>query len=121
MPFSSIQDYISQAPEEGKPHLTRVYQILKKVAPDAEEAIKWNTPFFIEPRFLFSLSAFKAHMAFVPSTETLEHFQKELEAYQTTKNFLKILYRDPLPEPLIEKMAKHQLARVSARKDDSFW
>ena len=44
-----------------------VVVILKSVAPEAEEAIKWGTPFFVEPRFLFAFSAHKAHLNFVVS------------------------------------------------------
>ncbi|MGJ8725031.1 MAG: iron chaperone [Roseibacillus sp.] len=120
-PPSSISEYVEAAPLAGHSHLTQVYQILKGVAPHAEEAIKWNVPFFIEPRFLFSFSAFKAHLAFVPGPDTLEHFRKELAEYQTTTNFLKIPYQDPLPEDLIRTLAEFQLKRVRARKDDSFW
>ena len=117
----TISDYIKGAPSGGQAHLQKLYQILQEVAPDAEETIKWNVPFFIEPRFLFSFSAFKAHLAFVPGAETLKHFQKERPEHQRTANFLKIRYRDPLPEDLIRKMAQYQLRQVHARADDSFW
>ena len=117
----TISSYIKDAPSEGQEHLKKLYQILKEIAPDAEETIKWNVPFFIEPRFLFSFSAFKAHLAFVPGPETLAHFQEERPEHQRTANFLKIRYRDPLPEDLIRKMAVYQLRRVRARTDDSFW
>ena len=54
---TTIAEYIEAAPREGQPHLRRLYAILKSVAPKAEEAIKWGTPFFVEPRFLFAFSA----------------------------------------------------------------
>jgi len=59
-----IAEYIRAAPREGQPHLRRLYEILKSVAPEAEEAIKWGTPFFVEPRFLFAFFAHKAHLNF---------------------------------------------------------
>ena len=117
----TIANYIKNAPSEGHGHLNQLYQILQEIAPDAEEVIKWNVPFFIEPRFLFSFSAFKAHLAFVPGPETLAHFQKELASHQTTTNYLKIHYQKPLPEKQIRTLAEYQLKRVRARKDDSFW
>lgn len=118
---STIPEYIKAAPREGQPHLRKLYKLLKEVAPEAEEAIKWGAPFFIEPRFLFSFAAFKAHLAFVPSQEALRKFRKELAQHQTTANFLKIPYSEPLPEALIRKIAEYQLKRVSKRKTDSFW
>ena len=54
---TTIAEYIRAARGEGQPHLRRLYAILKSVAPQAEQVIKWGTPFFVEPRFLFAFSA----------------------------------------------------------------
>lgn len=118
---TSITDYIHSAPILGQAHLLHIYTLLKGVAPDAQEAIKWGTPFFIEPRFLFAFSAHKAHLNFSPSTETLKHFSKDLQEHATTQNLLRLPYHRPLPEELIQRMAEHRLALVEGRTDDSFW
>lgn len=118
---TSIAGYIRAAPRAGQPHLRRLYEILKSVAPKAEEAIKWSTPFFVEPRFLFAFSAHKAHLSFAPTAAALKAFRKDLEAHQTTKGLLKIPYDRPLPEDLIRKLAEYSLREVSERADDSFW
>jgi uncharacterized protein YdhG (YjbR/CyaY superfamily) len=118
---TTIAEYIDAAPREGQPHLRRLYAILKSVAPDADDVIKWNTPFFIEPRFLFGFSAMKAHLNFSPSQDTLKRFRKEIGKLKTTMNYLQIPYSDPLPEDLIRKMAEYRVKVVKARKDDNFW
>jgi uncharacterized protein YdhG (YjbR/CyaY superfamily) len=118
---TTIAEYIQAAPRVGQPHLRKVYAILKKVAPKAEEKIKWGTPFFIEPRFLFAFSAHKAHLSFAPMAAAMQAFRKELEKHETTKNFLKIPYDEPVPEALVRKMARYCLKKVRERKDDSFW
>jgi uncharacterized protein YdhG (YjbR/CyaY superfamily) len=121
MPAKSIADYIAKAPPEGRAHLERLYALLKSVAPDAQEAIKWGMPFFVEPRFLFSFSAHKAHLDFAPSAAVLEQFRDELAGHRTTKNFLQVRYDEKLPEALIRKLARQQLKAVRARSGDSFW
>ncbi len=118
---ATIAAYIRAAPREGQPHLRRLYAILKSVAPKAEEAIKWGTPFFVEPRFLFAFSAFKTHLNFAPTAGVLKRFSKELEKHRTTKEFLQIPYDKPLPEALIRKMAKYRLRIVRERTDTAFW
>jgi len=120
-PATTIAEYIRSAPREGQPHLRRLYAILKRVAPQAEEAIKWGMPFFVEPRFLFSFSAHKAHCNFAPMSAGLEAFRKELERHKTTKNFLQIPYDEPVPEELVRKIAEYCLKTVSEREDDAFW
>jgi uncharacterized protein YdhG (YjbR/CyaY superfamily) len=118
---STIAEYIAASPPKGQALLRELYAILKSEAPDAQEAIKWGNPFFIEPRFLFAFSAHKAHLNFIPGKAVLEAFRKELQKHQTTENFLQIPYGQPLPEKLIRKMARHQLKLLSKRKDDNFW
>jgi uncharacterized protein YdhG (YjbR/CyaY superfamily) len=118
---TTIAEYIGAAPREAQPHLRRLYAILKGVAPEAEEAIKWGTPFFVEPRFLFAFSAHKAHCNFVPTPAALVAFREELKKYRTTKNYLQIPYAEPVPEDLVRRIAEHRLQVVRERDDDAFW
>jgi hypothetical protein len=118
---ATIAEYIRAAPREGQPHLRRLYAILKSVAPEAEEAIKWGNPFFVEPRFLFAFSAHKAHVSFAPMAAALEAFRQELESHKTTRNFLQIPYTQPLPEDLVRRIAEYCLRKVGEREDDAFW
>ena len=118
---TTIAEYIRAAPREGQPHLRRLYAILKSVAPHATEAIKWGTPFFVEPRFLFAFSAHKAHCCFAPTAAALEAFRKEVAKHQTTSNFLQLPYDQPLPEDLIRKIAGYRVRNVREREDDAFW
>jgi uncharacterized protein YdhG (YjbR/CyaY superfamily) len=117
----TIAEYIRAAPREGQPHLRRLYAILKSVAPEAEETIKWGIPFFVEPRFVFAFSAHKAHLNFAPTAAGLEPFRKELEKHKTIKGALQIPYNTPLPEKLVRKIAANRVRQMRERKDDAFW
>lgn len=101
--------------------MRRLYAILKSVAPKAEETIKWGTPFFVEPRFLFAFSAYKAHCNFAPTAAALKAFRKELEKHKTTKNYLQIPYNEAVPEDLVRKIAEYCVRSVRGREDDAFW
>lgn len=95
---TTIAAYIKAAPREAQPHLRALQRILKSVAPRATQTIKWGAPFFIEPRFLFSFSAFKSYCVFVPGAATLAAFRAELKSHPTTKNFLKASVRQAIAE-----------------------
>jgi len=118
---TTIAGYIRAAPRAGQPHLRRLHALLRSVAPEAEEAIKWGTPFFVEPRFLFAFSAHKAHCSFVPVAAAMAQFREELKVHSTTKGMLRIPYAEPLPEDLIRRLAECSLRLVRQRKDDAFW
>ena len=96
-----------------------MYAILKSVAPEAEETIKWGAPFFVDPRFVFSFSAFKAHCAFAPTPSALNAFRKELKAHKTTKNYLQIPYDQPFPTTLVRKIAEYRVRNMG--DGDGFW
>ena len=117
----TVDQYVASATVKAQPHLRTLRDLLKRVAPKAQETIKWGNPFFVEPRFLFAYSAHKNHVSFAPSAEALDAFRDELATYDTTRHFLKIPYDQPLPETLIRKIAQHRLKAVCAREDDNFW
>ena len=119
--FDTIDEYIAAAPAASRPHLRQLRALLKAAAPKAQEAIKWNMPFFVEPRFLFSFSAHKAHLDFAPSAPLLARYAGQLGEYKATKHMLQVRYDQPLPEALIQKMAKERVKELKARSDDSFW
>jgi len=118
---NSVEDYIDQSPEQGQALLRELFELLKGVAPEAETVIKWGAPFFIEPRYLFSFSAHKAHLNFSPMASGLAPFRDELKEHKTTKNFLQVPYDAELPADLIRRIAEHRVAEVAEREDDSFW
>ena len=120
-PPTNIASYIRAAPQEGQPHLRQLYALLQSIAPEAQEAIKWGTPFFVEPRFLFAFSAHKAHLSFTPTAAGLEPFREELKAHKTTRNMLQVPYDKPLPDELIRQIAERRVRDVQARTDDAFW
>ncbi|RZA15176.1 MAG: DUF1801 domain-containing protein, partial [Lysobacteraceae bacterium] len=104
---ATIAQYIEAAPAAGHGHLRRLHALLKQAAPAAQEALKWNTPFFIEPRFVFAFAAHKAHCSFSPGAATMKHFHKELASHRATDNLVQMPYAEPLPEDLIRRMAAH--------------
>lgn len=117
----TIARYIQAAPPEGRAHLRRLYAILKSVAPKAEQVMKWGTPFFIEPRFLFAFSAHKNHLNFVPMAAGLKPFGAELKKHKTTKGALSIPYDKPLPSALIRKIAQRRVQDVRKKDGEGFW
>jgi len=115
---TTIAEYIQEAPRASQAHLREVYAILKSVAPQAEEAIKWGTPFFVEPDSCSHSRRTRRTANFAPTPAALEAFRKELADHKTTKNFLQVPYDKPLPEELIRKIAEYppaQCARTQRR------
>ena len=116
---STIDAYIRNAPTIAKPHLKAIREILRKVAPNSTEAIKWGSPVFEEGRILFSFTAHKSHINFMPTGSTLVHFKDELDKFKTGKDTVQLPYDKPLPAALIRKIAIHRAKDV--RENDARW
>jgi hypothetical protein len=57
-----IDAYIAKSPAFAQPILTEVRARMHRIAPGAEETIKWNAPFFLhDGKLLVSMAGFKAH------------------------------------------------------------
>ena len=116
---TTVDEYIKAAPKEAQEKLREIREVLKKVAPNATESIKWNTPVFEETRILFAYAAFKLHMNFMPTPSALEPFKEELADYKTGKGTIQFPYDKPLPKTLIKKIAAYRAKDV--RENDARW
>ena len=116
---TTVDEYIQSKPPEARKKLIEIREILKKIAPDAKEQIKWGSPVFEENRILFSFTGFKSHLNFMPTRRTLDHFRDELKDYQTGMDTIQFPYDKPLPKTLIKKIATHRAKDV--RENDARW
>ena len=116
---TTVDEYIQAAPKEAQEKLRELRDILKKVAPDATEGLKWGSPVFEENRILFAYTAFKSHLNFMPTQSSLEPFKKELADYKTGKDTIQFPYDKPLPKMLIRKIAAYRAKDV--RENNARW
>jgi uncharacterized protein YdhG (YjbR/CyaY superfamily) len=116
---TTIDEYILAAPPQSQEKLMQLRSILREVAPDATEQIKWGYPVMEQKRILFSFAAFKSHINFMPTGPTIAIFKAELAGYKTGKDTIQLTYDKPLPAELIRKIAAHRLKDVL--ENDAKW
>ena len=115
----TVAEYIAAAPKEARPALRQLRAILKRVAPKAHETLKWGSPVLEDGRILFSYSAYKSHLNFMPTRSALAPFRKELTAYTTGRDTMQLPYGKPLPKGLIRRIAQFRVREV--RDQGSLW
>jgi uncharacterized protein YdeI (YjbR/CyaY-like superfamily) len=59
-----VDAYIARSADFAKPILTHLRRLVHAACPEAEETIKWGSPFFMHKGILCFMAAFKAHCAF---------------------------------------------------------
>jgi uncharacterized protein YdhG (YjbR/CyaY superfamily) len=116
---TTVDEYIGAAPQEARAKLREIRALLKKVAPDAKEKLKWGAPVFEEGRILFSYSAHKSHVNFSPTGPAMKPFKEELAKFKTGKDTIQLPYDKPLPKRLLRKIAAFRAQQV--RESDARW
>ena len=111
----NVEEYIKGLPEIAQSKIKELRLILKSVAPEAKEGLKWGKPVFESETILFAYSAHKSHLSFIPTGPALKPFEKELSELITKKDSVQFLYENPIPENLIRKIAEQRKKEVEER------
>ena len=117
--IKNMDQYIAGFPEDVQEILEKIRMTVRKVAPDAEETIKYGMPTFTLKGNLVYFGAFKKHIGFYPPISTgSAEFRKELSVYEGEKRSLKFPLEKPIPYSLIEEIVnlevKENLERAEA-------
>ena len=111
----NIDEYIAGFPRDLQQVLKQIRTTIKKVAPDAEEAIKYQVPTFVLNENLVHFAAFKNHIGFYPTPSSIEAFKDELFQYESAKGSVQFPIDEPMPLSLIGKIVKFRVKEARAR------
>ena len=112
---TTVEEYIAQFPEKAQQKLREMRAILKSVAPNAKEALKWGYPTFESETILFAYGGYKSHLNFFPTGPALRPFEEELSDYVLKKDSVQFPYDKDLPEAIIRKIAEYRKEDVEER------
>lgn len=112
----TVDAYIARTPPAARALLVKMRQIIKAVAPDAEEMISYQIPMYKQHGPLVGFGAFKGHCSlFVCSTSLLSEFTNELTGYTGTKSAVHFPIGKPLPVTLVKKLVKARFIENEGR------
>jgi len=106
-PFKTIDEYIASFPPDIQEKLRNIRAVIRKAAPDAEEAIRYGIPTFrLNGHNLVHFAAFKDHLSFFPTPSGVAKFQEELSPYKLSKGTIQFPLDKPVPYDLVERIAR---------------
>lgn len=111
----NIDEYIASFPKDTQKLLQEMRTVIRKAAPEAEEAIKYAIPTFTLNGNLVHFAAFKNHIGFYPAPNGIEAFKKEVSVYEAGKGTLQFPLDQPLPLALISKIVKFRVKESLAK------
>ena len=114
-----IDEYIVGFPDDVQNVLKKIRATIKRAAPGAGEAIRYQMPTFTLHGNLVHFAAFKKHIGFYPTPTGTQKFRKELSVYEGGKGSVRFPLDEPIPFELIGRMVefrvKENLASAKAR------
>ena len=108
---TTIDEYIADFPKNVQERLQKVRATIKKAAPDAEEAIKYQIPTFVLHGNLIHFGGYQNHIGLYPGSRPIEAFKDELSRYEVSKGTVRFPLDQPLPVGLISKITKFCVKR----------
>ena len=116
---ATVDEYVKAAPPQARAKLRELRELLRSVARNAKEILKWGSPVFEEGRILFAYAAFSTHLTFMPTPSAMRPFKKELARFVTGKGSIQLPYDKPLPKALIRRIAAFRVKEL--REKDVRW
>lgn len=106
----SMDEYISAFPSEVKQRLSMIREMIREIAPDSVEAIKYGIPTFILNGNLIHFAAFKNHIGLYPTPTGMDAFAKELSIYKQGKGSVQFPLDQELPLGLIRRIVEYRVS-----------
>ncbi len=101
-----------------KERLQELRQVIKSVAPEVEEAIKYQMPTFLWHGNLVYFAAWKKHISLYPITAEMETSLEELAHYKTSgKGTVQFPNDQPLPFDLVRKIVEFRVKENLANRE----
>jgi uncharacterized protein YdhG (YjbR/CyaY superfamily) len=117
---ATIDEYITDFPKDVRERLEKVRAAIRKAAPAAEEAIKYQMPTYVLEGNLIHFAGYEHHIGLYPGSRPIEKFKDELERYKTSKGTVQLPMDKAIPVTLIARITKYcverNLERAAARK-----
>lgn len=105
----SIDDYNNAFPKDVQAKLRRIRATIRRAAPQAKEAIRYQIPTFILYGNLISFAAYSQHIGLYPVPAGSITFNHKLAAYRAAKSTVRIPLDKPIPYGLISEMVRFRV------------
>jgi uncharacterized protein YdhG (YjbR/CyaY superfamily) len=111
---AAVDAYLAGAPEAHRKVLQELRELIREVAPDANEGISYAIPGFkYKGRGLAWYASFKAHCSFFPGG-TARNYADRLEGFTHHKGTIQFTVDRPLPHDVVRDIVRDRMAVIDA-------
>ena len=114
--INTVDDYLSELPDDVFLVLENIRQIIKFLVPDAEETISYRVPSYKFKGMLVGFGATKSHCSFfVMSSTLLNEFEEEVKDFDTSTGTIRFTPEKPIQNELITRIVMTRVAENEAK------
>jgi uncharacterized protein YdhG (YjbR/CyaY superfamily) len=113
--FHNVDEYIAMFPENVQDKLKELRELIREIAPEAEETISYKMPTFRLNGSLLHFAAYKNHIGLYPTPSGITEFKDELSSYKHAKGSVQFPIDETLPINLIRKMVAFRVKENNAK------
>jgi uncharacterized protein YdhG (YjbR/CyaY superfamily) len=115
--FKSVDEYITSQPEKIRGTLETVRSAIRKAVPQTDEVISYKMPTYkLRDETVLHFAAWRHHYSLYAATASVvAAFKRELAPYDVIKGTIRFPLSEPVPEKLIERIAKFRAKEVRKR------
>lgn len=110
-----IEEFIATQDSAQQARLTELYQLLKKLLPEATEKIAYGIPTFFWHENVIHFGPGKKHVGLYPGADGVAHFLDRLGDYKTSKGTIQLPNDRPLPIDLITEIVDYKKQVVTEK------
>jgi uncharacterized protein YdhG (YjbR/CyaY superfamily) len=116
--FKTVDEYVAAQPEAVRARLKRVRTTVRKALKGADEVISYQIPAYkLGGRVVLYFAGWKQHYSLYPAGERLvAAFKDQLASYTVTKGTIRFPFSEPVPDKLIERIAKFRAEEAAQRE-----
>ena len=106
---ANVDEYIADQVVKVRPMLKKIRQIVRQLAPDAQEVISYGMPAYKLHGMLLYFAAFTNHYSLFAFPSAIVAFKEKLKDYETSKGTIKFPIDKPVPVRLISDIVKFKV------------
>ena len=116
--FTTVDEYISQFPEDVQERLQSLREVIRETVPDAQEKISYQMPTFALHGNLVHFAAYQNHIGFYPTPSGINAFKDRMTEYKTSKATVQFPLDKPMPYELIQEIVKFREAENEKKSEN---
>jgi uncharacterized protein YdhG (YjbR/CyaY superfamily) len=114
-PSADFATYFAEFSGPQRQRLDEIYDLLRSLLPDAEEAMSYQIPTFkLEGKNIVHFAGYPKHIGFYPSPAVISEFELKLKNFKYAKGSVQFPMADELPTTLIKEMVALRLVHFEA-------